>query len=328
MIRGIILAGGSGKRMWPLSREKKPKQLLKLFLKKTFLEESVERLSPIVDSVTISTGKNLVPEIKKLLPDAKLIVEPERRDTAAAIGLCATHFDENDVLVFTPSDAYIHPNEKFQKVIKEAIEIAQKEQAIVVVGITPTKASTSYGYIEPDEGGIVKSFKEKPEVHLASKYVKKGFLWNGGIFIANAGVILELFKKHEPEIYSNLMKLKNGGNVEEIYPQIKKISFDFAVMEKAKKVFFVKSNFYWNDVGGFPAVGEIVKEKNVVLDGKLIEYSSKGNIISTQDGKTIALIDCENLVVIDTPNALLVCPKSSCERIKKLVEEKVVKELQ
>jgi len=329
MIQGIILAGGSGKRLWPLSRENKPKQLLKLFQDKTFLEKSVERLLPVVDSVFISTGKKLVDEIKGILPNARFIIEPERRDTAAAIGLCAINFKKNDMLVFTPADAYIDSNEKFGETIKSAIELATQKEGIVVVGIKPSFPCIGYGYIKPVLGKKVEKFCEKPTLELAEEYVKKGYLWNASIFVASAGVILELFKIHAPEIYFDLMKIKHGEEVESVYPKMKKISFDYAIMEKAKNVFFVPATFYWNDVGGFNSISEIVKEKNVIMGGKLLELNSAGNVVSTSvPQKTIALIGCNDLVVIDTPDALLICPKSMAEGIKKLVEEKVPKELQ
>lgn len=331
MIRAIILAGGSGKRMWPLSREKTPKQLLNLFLKKTFLENTISRFDTVVDSVAVSTGKNLENEIKRILPNTKLIVEPERRDTAAAIGLCITQFDEEDTLIFAPSDHFIEPVEKFRCTIKNAVALAEKEKAIVIIGIKPTSPAICYGYIEPDKNGSNKvlSFREKPKKEIAEVYVKKGYFWNAGIFVCNAGVMLELFKTHAPEIYSELIKIKSGASVNEIYPQIKKISFDFAVLESAKNVLFVPADFYWNDIGGFNAISEVVKEKNVLMGGKLIEENSSGNVVSTENqNKTIALIDCNDLVVIDTKDALLVCPKSSADKIKKLVDEKIPQELQ
>ncbi len=328
MIRGIVMAGGSGKRLWPLSREKKPKQLLNLFLERTLLEESVLRLQPVVDSISISAGKNLEPQIRKLFPKTNLIIEPERRDNAAAIGLCTIQFDPEDILVFIPSDSYIDSREAFGENIKEAIKIAKKEEGVVVIGVKPTFASTGFGYIEPMKDGRVKRFCEKPNKELAEEYVKNGNLWNISVFVCKASVMLDLFKRHSPQIYSNLMKIKSGSPIDKVYPKMEKISIDFAIMEKAEKVFCVPASFYWNDIGGFNAIAEIVKDSNVVLNGRLIEVNSKGNVVhASNKEKAIALIGCEDLVIIDTLDALLVCPKSSSELIKKLVEEKVSKEL-
>lgn len=331
MRAGIILAGGSGKRLWPLSREKKPKQFLKLFMEKSFLESSVERLIPCVDEIFISTGKNLEKQTKAFFPNTKLIVESQRRDTAAAIGLCASKFNENDVLVFVPADAYIKEKKLYEKNINDAINLAQKNDSIVVVGIKPTKPETCYGYIETTGKSKVLSFKEKPSKEKAQEYLEKGFLWNAGIFVCRTKVLMNLFEKHANDIYEQLVKIKNSKNpktIDDIYTTIRKISFDLAVMEKARDVLFVQASFYWNDVGGFPALSEIIREKNAVMGGKLVEIESKGNVISSQNReKVIALIDCQDLVIIDTNDALLVCPKSSSQKIKKLVEEKIPKEL-
>jgi mannose-1-phosphate guanylyltransferase len=329
MIRGIILAGGSGKRLWPVSRTNNPKQLLKLFSDKTLIEESIDRLQPIVDSVYVSLGKNIESKTREVLPKTNFIVEPLMRDTAPAIGLCATKFDENDILVFTPSDAYITPTEKFQSTIKKAILVAKEKGCIVTIGIKPDRAADCYGYLEPDENklGKVKSFREKPSVDVAAKYVKKGFLWNAGIFVCKAGVLLELFKKHSPNIYSFLVEIKNGANVEDIYSKMEKISFDFAVMEKTSEVYFVPAQFYWNDVGGFEAIHQILNQSNSSINCKIIDFESKGNLAYSDSKKTIALIDCEDLIVVDTKDVVFVCKKSSANKIKKFVEEKVNDEL-
>jgi mannose-1-phosphate guanylyltransferase len=331
MIQGIVLAGGSGKRLWPLSREKKPKQLLKLFLEKTFIESSVSRISSVADKVSISTGQTISDEIKQILPNINLIIEPDRRDTAAAIALCATQFDSNDILVFTPADAYISPDYEFTRTIKNGINLVEKENGIVVIGIKPTFPSTQYGYLEPanDRSTKIVGFKEKPNEETAKKYFSKGFLWNAGIFISRAGEILDLVKSCEPEMYADLIKIKNGGNINSIYPTLKAISFDYAVMEKAKNVRYVPATFSWNDIGNFSAISEVVRTRNVSMGGKLIEKDSLGNIVSTFDSKkSVALLGCEDLVVIDTPDALLVCPKKFSGQIKKFVEKSVPFNLQ
>jgi len=326
MIRGIILAGGSGKRLWPLSTKENPKQFLSFFSKKSFLEESVDRMKLITDSVYVSTGKRLEKKTREVLSGVNLIVEPEMRDTAPAIGLCSLMFDKDDTLVFSPSDAYISNPEKFKENILSAVSIAKKEKGIVVIGIPPRFNSVDFGYIEPAKKNQVVSFREKPSAQKAEEYVKKGFFWNAGIFVCNVGVMLSLFEKHSPEIFSDLMKIKSGGKVDEIYPLMKKISFDFAVMEKAQKVFFVPATFYWNDVGSFDAVSEIIGQKNAVLGGELVEEDSSGNVVFSE--KKVFLLGCTDLVVIQKKDVVFVMPKNRKNDLKSLVEEKVSQDLQ
>lgn len=316
MIRTVILAGGAGTRFWPMSRNNKPKQLLSLFSEKSMLEETIERSKPFSDSISISTGENLREPIENLKTECKLIVEPCRRDTAAAIGLCATQFDENDTLVFLPSDAYIKENDLFAETIEEAVKLA--EDAITVIGIKPNKVATGYGYLETKDNSVV-SFREKPDEDTAKEYVEKGFLWNAGIFVVKVSTLMNSFKEFEPEIYEKLLQMKETGDVENIYPTIKKISFDYAVMEKAEKVNFVPAKFYWNDVGSFDAIHEVVGESNVVMNGEFEKVDSEGNVVSSK--KTVALVDCEDLIVIDTDDVLLVCPRSSAQKVKDIANQ-------
>ncbi len=321
MIVGIILAGGSGKRLWPLSRDSRPKQLLSLLTEKTLLEDSVDRLSPVVDELYVSTGKKLEAQIRSILPGAKMIVEPSSRDTAAGIGLCAIQFDAEDVLVFVPSDHFIAPVDRFRSVIGRAVGLAVK--GVVLVGIKPTFAATGFGYISSGEGGRVLSFREKPDRETAEEYIQKGFLWNAGIFVCTAGALLELFREHAPDLFEGLMEIKRTGNVEGLYPSLRRISFDFAVMEKAKNALCVPADFSWNDIGSFATIAEVRKEGNVVLGGDLVETNSHKNIVYSSKGKKICLVDCEDLVIVDTQDVLLVCPKSASNRIKKFVEDSV-----
>ena len=320
-IHSIVLAGGSGTRFWPLSREKKPKQLLEIFSNQTLLETTIERISPISTTISISTGTLLAEQIKVLVPGRNLIVEPVRRDTAAAIGLCAIQYDDNDILAIFPSDAYVRPDDKFRETILQAADKAQRYDSIVLVGIQPTHPAIGYGYIEPSETDLVESFREKPDFATAQNYIERGFLWNAGIFVAKAGVILNEFARNARDIYDALMAIKNGGDTNAIYATIRRTSFDFAIMERASKIHFVPASFFWNDVGSFDALGDIFKGRNAIIKGQLSEINSSGNVVLSN--KRIALIDCNDMVIVDTDDAILVCPKSSLQKVKQLVEQEL-----
>jgi len=324
MIRALILAGGVGKRLWPLSRENKPKQFLNLFAGPTFLEESVSRFYGLADSVTISTNKNFAEQVRKVLPKAHLIVEPDKRDTAAALGLAAISFKPDDILVITPADAFIDSTEKFQNTIRKAIDLAEKENTVVLIGAKPNEVSTRYGYIEVENGKHVKKLYKPPTKQFAAKYVKKGFCWITGIFVCRAEVLLNILAKHEPEIYDSLMKIKNSSSVDEFYFNIKKVNFH-SVLDKVEHLNFVPASFYWTDVGVFHSIGNIVGGKNALMKGNLFELNSSGNIIHST--KNVALIDCHGLIVMDTPDALLICPKKSAGKIKQLLDRKVPRHL-
>ncbi|MAH49496.1 mannose-1-phosphate guanylyltransferase [Candidatus Pacearchaeota archaeon] len=316
MIKGIILAGGTGTRFWPLSRPDKPKQLLPLISDKTLLEQTITRLQPAVDNMYISTNPNLA-QIMKNIVNTEFILEPEKRDTAAAIGLCAINFEADDILVFIPSDAHVYPDEEFQKTIKQAINLADSD--IVVIGIPPANPATAYGYLEVGQENKVISFKEKPDKETAVEYVKKDYLWNAGIFVVKVSTLLSLFKEHAQNIYDDLLKIKQGQPIEKIYPLIEKISFDYAIMEKAKNVKYVKATFSWSDLGSFDTLEEFIQGENKIINGELLHINSKGNIVHSN--KKIALIDCQDLAIIDTDDVLLVCPKKSSQKIKDLVKE-------
>lgn len=317
MIRTIILAGGSGTRFWPLSRKKKPKQLLKLLSNKTLLEETIDRAKNFSDSVAISTGKILEEPIQELKTKCELIVEPLKKDTAAAIGLCSINYDPEDILVFLPADAYIKEKEPFHKTMEKAIKKAEK--GITVIGVKPYKISTGYGYIEC-ERGKVKKFKEKPNYNTAKKYIDKRYLWNAGIFVVKNRILQDLYQKHAPTIYENLMKIKEKPKeITKYYKKIDKISFDYAIMEKAEEVYCVKSEFYWNDIGSYDALSEILEGDNVVLSGKLYDKHSSGNIVHSK--KPVVLLHCNDMVVVEDDEVIFVCPKKASQEVKAIIDE-------
>jgi mannose-1-phosphate guanylyltransferase/mannose-6-phosphate isomerase len=316
-VRAIILAGGAGTRFWPLSRNEKPKQLLALNGKESLLEQTINRNKPLSDSQHISTGENLKKAIEKHVPKTPLIVEPSRRDTAAAVGLCATRFDDDDVLLLVSSDHLIKPQEAYEDTMQKAIALAQ-QGAIVVVGIPPRYPSTGYGYIKPAANAAVQGFTEKPDRANAKRFVDEGYLWNAGITVAKAGTILSELKAHAPDIHDQLISIRQGADLTTEYDAIRKTSFDYAVLEKASNVKYVKASFYWSDLGSFDSLQELHEGENVSLAPALYALDSKGNVVVAE--KPVALIDCQDLVVVQTKDAILVCPKNSSEKTKKLQE--------
>lgn len=319
MKHAIILAGGSGTRFWPLSRKNKPKQLLTLASKQTMLEDTIQRVKPVVDDITISTTTLLEADIKKVTPASHIIAEPCRRDTGPAIALAMRGREEGDVLAYLPADAYIRGADEFRKTLEQAMTQAQQQDGIIVIGVKPDKPSTAYGYIKPGPDGAVERFTEKPDEEKAKQFIKEGCLWNAGIFVVRVGVLRGLFKQYAPEILEVLDRMQSEEDVKKLYEEMPRISFDYAVMDHAKNVHYVEADFYWNDLGSFDALPEIIEGENTVLSGELIAEDSAGNVVSSQ--KTVALIDCEDLIVVDTEDALLVAPKSSAQKIKGLQEK-------
>jgi len=342
----IIIAGGRGTRFWPLSRRKKPKQLLDLISKKPLIRETYERLAPVSGKkeVYISTSKDLVEPIKKILPEIpekNYLVEPEPRDTAPGIGLALAMVSRElkeaspePVLAFLPSDHYIKKPAEFRKVLKKAGEIAYKKNLIVTIGIKPSFPSTSYGYIQPKEpisgykdAYFVKRFKEKPDLRRAKRYVSMGFFWNAGIFIATPSLLWELFERYQPTMAEVLKKISTApdarlvSTINREFPKLTKISFDYAIMEQAKEVGVVAGEFGWSDVGGYYALYQLLGgdgDKNISF-GRLVERKSRGNFVRAE--KLVALVGVSELAVIESEDAILVMNLKEEAELKNLIAQ-------
>lgn len=347
----VIMAGGSGTRLWPMSRSSKPKQLLKLTPDgKSLLQASVQRLLGLFDlkNIYIITAADHVPAIREEFPefpDENLIGEPVGRDTANAVGLSAAVLAARspDCLmgIFT-ADHLIEPVDQFQKTVKTAFDhIEAQPESLATFGIKPTWAHTGLGYVHRGRliGGSsipthhVLAFKEKPDQPTALSYVESGeYYWNSGMFVWRAATILDLLKRHLPENAEKLIDLgrqfgqdhwkKKAG---EIYPQLKKISIDFAVMEKAQNVLVVEMNCRWVDIGSWSELENLtgLDDKGNALLAKCIStIDSRNNvIISSQDHHLIALIGIHDSIIVHTPDATLVCPKCEAQQIKQLVAQ-------
>jgi len=331
----FILAGGSGTRLWPLSRKNFPKQFLRIHNEKSLLRETIERyltaFSP--EDLLIISNKDykfyILNELKDLSGYA-LLLEPASRNTAPSIALGVKYLlekgiSEDEVLFISPSDHVIKPVDKFLEYVHASKELAEKGY-IVTFGIKPTRPETGYGYIEMgepfDKAYLVKKFTEKPDAETAKEYVSSGrFLWNSGMFAFTVGTIIEEFETHAPEIASIFDK--SLDEVLKDFEKLPNISIDYAIMEKTEKIVVLPLEIYWNDIGCWDSVVEILsqekEERENLVKGKANLFGSK-NCLVWGDEREIVGIGLEDLIIVDTRDALLVAKKGHTQEVKKAVE--------
>lgn len=328
------MAGGSGTRLWPKSRIKKPKQLYALVNEDSMIKNTIKRILPVVPkkNIFIATNALQVKEIVKELPDFKknLIIEPAIRNTAPSIALTAMELKEKaDVIAYLPADHYIGNEKEFQKILKKAFEVAQKDY-LTLIGIRPTDPDTGLGYIQmgkkiDDQTFEVSRFVEKPDLKTAKEYLKSGqYLWNGGMFIGKPQMILNLFKIHAPKTYKLLENIKqNPDKLANIYEQIENISFDYAISEKTKKVAVITGDFAWSDIGNWKKLLEMLSsedKENTIIGCEHYGVDTSGCLIHGTE-RLVATIGLKDIIVVDTPDAVLVCHKDKAQDVKKIVEE-------
>ncbi|GFO65440.1 sugar phosphate nucleotidyltransferase [Geomonas paludis] len=344
----VILAGGSGTRFWPLSRKSTPKQLMSVFGGKSMLQRTVERVLPLDPKrVLVITNALQAAETRAQLSciegvPVDVIEEPVGRNTAPAIGLAASiiaRFDPDGIMVVLPADHYIVDEETFRATLAAARSVAVSG-ALVTLGITPTRPETGYGYIEaaePADSGAapVKRFVEKPNLERAVEFLASGrFYWNSGMFVWGACAILDQIGQHMPELSRALAKLCFESDVWElsdlkpqiadIYGGIKGESIDFGVMEKAKDVQVIPASFGWSDVGSWSALPEVMEADaagHVVINSSGAVSVGAKECLAYGNGKVVAFVGVSDLIVVDTPDALLVCSKGAAQDVKKVVEE-------
>ena len=332
----IILCGGSGTRLWPISRTLMPKQFVKLFNDKSLFELTVERNSKVCDkNIVVSNTEQYFLALDQLesnsalnIENSKFLLEPIGRNTAPAIALACMSLPKDEIVLVTPSDHLIKDEVEYKKVLAQAKELAQ-ENNLVTFGIIPSFAETGFGYIEAKDFDVL-SFKEKPDRQTAQKYINAGnYYWNSGMFMFKAGVFLNELKKYSPEVYETSLKaLENSSNNEIIRIKHKDMavipedSIDYAVMEKSDIVKVIPSDINWSDVGSFDALFEELPkdENNNTINDKHISIESKNNLVYGVD-KYIATIDVEDLIIVDTGDALLVSKKGSSQKVKQVVAE-------
>ena len=354
----IIMAGGRGERFWPLSREKTPKQLIKLLGDKSFLQQAVANILPLVPlkNIFIITNAAQAPEVRKQLPKLpkdNVVAEPVGRDTCAAVTLGAALVGARSttgVMAVLPADHVIPDARKFQQVLADAFSIAEQGQVIVTIGIKPTEPATGYGYIQtgnelPTPPGAKKTrtvfykaerFVEKPNLETAIAYVNSGnYRWNAGMFVWSFITITNGLEKHQPEMCAACHRwfavaaqpAKLAKVLAKEYPDIKKISIDFALMEKAHNVVVADGAFDWDDLGAWPALARHVKqdaEGNAAV-ADFIQVDSARNIIYDARSKArrtpIAVVGLRDTILVQTDDAVLVADKSQAQKIKELVKK-------
>ena len=330
----IILCGGSGTRLWPISRTLMPKQFVKLFSNKSLFQLTVERNSKLCKSQFIVSNAeqyflalDQLEELNK--SNNKYLLEPVGRNTAPAIALACMALEYDEIVLVTPSDHLIKNEVEYEKVLKKAKEFA-KDNKLVTFGITPTFAETGFGYIESINEFDVKAFHEKPDFDTATSYLKAGnYYWNSGMFCFKAGVFLDELEKYSADIYNKSVEAFNNASKDGIIRikhddmlSIPEDSIDYAVMEKSDIVKVIPSNISWSDVGSFDALfDELPKDKNGnTKNDNHISIDSKNNLVYGNERK-IATVDVEDLIIIDTGDALLVSKKGSSQKVKKVVEK-------
>lgn len=335
---GIILAGGSGSRLWPLSRELYPKQLLNIMSDKSLLQSTFERLTHCMDKSNILSitntkhASNVKMQIQELTENPIVLSEPVAKNTAPAIALAAKYIlqktNEDPIILVVPSDHLIKDNEKFLATVKKGEKLAQ-EGYIVTFGIQPDYPETGYGYIntlKPLEVGYkVKEFVEKPDIETAKSYLKAGtYYWNSGIFMFKASVMMKEFAKLAPEIakITNSVDFINSKDIPFVeFDKMPSISIDYAIMEKSDKIALLKLESDWNDLGSWKSIYDVSNkdENNNVFVGHVIDEGSKNSFVYASS-KLVTTIGLEDTIIIETEDAILACKKDKTQDVKRIYE--------
>lgn len=359
-VYGIIMAGGGGTRFWPLSRKALPKQFLNLTGRDILVNETFDRLAQVIAKENIFVVTDALYAEKTLelmggrISEDRILKEPAARNTAACIGYAAMEILQkhgDGILCIVPSDHYIRQEARYAQTLQKGIELAEKGDYLVTVGIVPTYPATGYGYIKCGEaksgddtriihstGGhgekladhrAVEEFVEKPSEAVAKEYLRTGcYFWNSGIFIWKASVILRAFEKLLPDIYGCLVKIgaaMGSGDeskvLKEVYPGIPKLSIDYGIMERADNVVMLEGAFGWTDVGSLDAIALLhdADAGGNIGVGSHILMDTEGTICYSKD-KLIAASGVKDLIIVEAEDAILVCPKEKAQDVKKLVE--------
>ena len=342
----VIRAGGIGTRLWPFSRSDRPKQFHAMAGERTMLQDALERLAPIAapEDVYVSTGKPMVELVREQLPQLpaeNLIVEPALRNTGPAVGLeCALLEARHPgcVVASLGSDHFIGRPDQFRRLLVAAEQAAEEHpEFLFTLGVKPTRVETGYGHIcmgkklwNVEGVGVheVEEFTEKPDLERAKEYTASGrYLWNSNLFVWKAGTVLDLFSRFEPEMYETLVRIQRADGdatalVEEEYPKLKQIAIDNAIIERADHVATIEADIDWGDIGSWAALTDVIATDadGNLFSGDLLSIDSSNVTAYGFKGKLIALVGVDDLVVVDTPDAMLVCRKDQAQRVKEILE--------
>lgn len=343
-MKAVILAGGGGSRLWPLSTPEVPKQFQRLVSKKTMLEETINRLDFLkAEDIYIAINEKHYRLVQKLcpqIPERNIIIEPAMRDTAPCIGLAASIIASRypeEVMAVIYADHLIQNKKEFQKKLQLAEVIAQKENTLNIIEVDAKTPNTNYGYVkigqaipEYEEVYQFDSFKEKPDQETAEKFLKAGnFLWNTGIYVWKADTLLKHYEKLQPQMYQQLQKIKKAFNsqtqdatINALYPELEKISLDYAIMEKVSPsdVRIIKADLNWSDIGTWEAIWEQLPKtasENVVR-GKVTLLDCRDSLVYGDTEKEVTVIGLDDIVVVNTDDGLLICKKGQGKRIKEI----------
>lgn len=347
MLVALIMAGGKGERFWPKSRERLPKQFLNLTGKGTLLQLTVQRIRNIMDwnQIFIICGGEYVDLVREQLPQlppANIIVEPEGRNTAPCIALGALHIQKTfpgAVMAVLPSDHYVRDEVDYCNQVLAAEEVALEGENLVTLGIRPTRPETGYGYIQVGryygtfagrESYQVLRFVEKPDVATAARYLdSEDFLWNSGMFIWQTEAILRTFARYMPTLYASLERISEAWGsplgsqiLKAEYSLMEKTSIDYGIMEKAESIYVLPCDFTWDDVGSWTAlerIGETDTAGNV-LKGQIISVNNEGCIIEGSE-RLIATMGLKDLIIVDSGDVLMICPKSEAQNVRQLIQQ-------
>lgn len=338
------MAGGGGTRFWPLSRQKTPKQLLNLSGNGLMINETIERIQGVIstDNIFIVTselqGDKMKASVGDMILNHHILLEPAARNTAACIGYAAeeivTKYEDGIMCIF-PSDHYIKNQEGFHKVLLKAIEAAETQDKLVTIGIKPTFPSTGYGYIHytpEDASGVysVDRFIEKPPLKEARQYMERpGYAWNSGMFVWKASTILKEFERFLPKVYQYLEQIAASmgtdgeqETIKKLYSLIPSFSIDYGIMERSDNVAVIPGDFGWNDVGSWDSLGALydLDAMGNIIRGEQVNINTK-NSICYAEKRLIATIGIENMIVVETEDAVLVCNKDQAQNVKEVVEQ-------